>query len=197
MQTAEVTTIDGSQIKGLYLMWTDTTIVVKVVDNLDAYKQKYGSDVINLNASQVMLLKIDGEKYQLYEGCFLTTDDIKMKQRQKQEELKRQIEEANKNNVHYAIGKALKNTGTVSLSIGVPCFVAGIACVSAQHIMQKDEKGRLSLEQIGNVAEAGYYLLPIGASLTIVGIPLYIHGKNIMQMEIKYTGTGAGIAQNF
>ena len=45
--------------------------------------------------------------------------------------------------------------------------------------------------------EASYYLFSIGASLTIVGIPLYVQGKKIMDINITYTGNGAGVAVSF
>jgi hypothetical protein len=43
----------------------------------------------------------------------------------------------------------------------------------------------------------GYILTPMGAALTIVGIPLYVHGKKMLQLDIQYTGNGAGVALNF
>jgi hypothetical protein len=37
----------------------------------------------------------------------------------------------------------------------------------------------------------------MGAALTIVGIPLNVHGKRIAEMNINYTGNGAGLSFNF
>jgi len=44
--------------------------------------------------------------------------------------------------------------------------------------------------------ESSYYLLPIGASLTIVGIPIYVEGKKIMDLNFGYTGNGLGVTMN-
>ena len=49
----------------------------------------------------------------------------------------------------------------------------------------------------GKCATAGCVLLPMGAALTIVGIPLNVHGKRIAEMNINYTGNGAGLSFNF
>ena len=91
------------------------------------------------------------------------------------------------------IGKAFKTTGTVSLSIGVPCLAAGIACCTAGNV----GGNRYNLIARAQCLEASYYLFGIGASLTIVGIPLYVQGKKIMDINITYTGNGAGVAVSF
>jgi hypothetical protein len=46
-------------------------------------------------------------------------------------------------------------------------------------------------------AAAGYVLMPFGAAWTVVGIPLYVKGKYIAELNFNYTGNGAGIAMNF
>ena len=38
------------------------------------------------------------------------------------------------------------------------------------------------------------YTFGNGASLTITGIPLFVKGKQIMEMKVNYTGNGAGLA---
>lgn len=54
---------------------------------------------------------------------------------------------------------------------------------------KKDIKSKL--------ATAGGILFPIGASLTIVGIPLHIHGNKIITMNLNYTGNGIGVGVEF
>jgi hypothetical protein len=44
---------------------------------------------------------------------------------------------------------------------------------------------------------AGYILTPLGGALTIVGVPLYLYGRRLMQLDIKYTGNGAGVSATF
>ena len=44
---------------------------------------------------------------------------------------------------------------------------------------------------------AGYILTPMGGALTIIGVPLYLYGKKMMQVNINYTGNGAGVSATF
>lgn len=46
----------------------------------------------------------------------------------------------------------------------------------------------------GNCTTAGCVLMPFGAALTVVGIPLTVKGKQLMELKINYTGNGAGLA---
>jgi len=48
-----------------------------------------------------------------------------------------------------------------------------------------------------NCAVAGEIMFPIGASMTLVAIPLCIKGKQLMNLNINYSGTGAGLSLNF
>lgn len=43
-------------------------------------------------------------------------------------------------------------------------------------------------------ATAGCVILPFGAAMTIVGIPLFIKGQHLLDLKIDYTGNGAGLA---
>lgn len=100
------------------------------------------------------------------------------------------------------IGKALKSTGGVAIGVGVPCTVAGAILLAVGKSMQKSidytkpEDGKRSIKS-SDLQLAGCILLPLGASLTIVGIPLYAHGKKIMTMNFNYTGNGVGLAMEF
>ena len=99
------------------------------------------------------------------------------------------------NNPNYEIGKALKVSGATSLGIGVPCLAAGLITCIVGNVMHSDNLDDAQTK--ARVLEASYYLLPIGASLTIIGIPLYIEGKKIMDLNFNYTGNGIGMALNF
>ena len=105
---------------------------------------------------------------------------------------------------NLVIGKALKSTGGVAIGVGVPCAVAGAILLAAGKSAEKSlydtsnvsstlKEGRKS----SDLQLAGCILLPLGASLTIVGVPLYVHGKKIMTMNFNYTGNGVGIAMQF
>lgn len=100
------------------------------------------------------------------------------------------------NNPNTALGKALKVSGATSLGMGVPCLVAGLATCIAGNTMNVSKYGT-GLTTKSRLLETSYYLLPIGASLTIVGIPLYVEGKKLMEVNINYTGNGLGLSMNF
>ena len=125
-------------------------------------------------------------------------------------------------NQRKAIASALKMSGIVSLSIGVPCLAGGIASLMYANLVpnpmklyttNKNADASAGLEYVSvevynekvrdftrstHAAEvAGYILTPMGGALTVVGIPLFVKGKQILDMEITYSGTGAGLTINF
>lgn len=114
-----------------------------------------------------------------------TGEDIKAAQR---------VEAAN--NPNYALGKALKVSGATALGIGIPCLATGLATCIAGNVVYVSKYGT-GLTTKSQLLEASYYLFPIGASLTIVGIPLYVGGKKIMETKVNYTGNGIGLSMNF
>ncbi len=125
-------------------------------------------------------------------------------------------------NPNQAVGEALKTTGTISLSVGVPCLAAGMACLMYANFASNPMDGYttsqtkaaadshlqyLTLDEYQSKAQkftsmthaaevAGYILMPMGGALTVIGIPLYIKG-NQMTMQMQYTGNGAGVALKF
>ena len=107
-------------------------------------------------------------------------------------------ERANKTKIqpsspNEVIGKAFLSTGGVALGIGLPCLVAGVATCIAGNVGITDS----NIVQKANCAEASYYLFGIGASLTIISIPLLVHGKRVADMKFNYTGNGVGTTLNF
>ncbi len=126
-------------------------------------------------------------------------------------------------NPNETVGKALKSTGALSMAIGVPCFVAGVACLMYANMKANPTDGYTtsrskadadgSLEYISvdewnnkmqkftrsthNAEVAGYILTPMGGALTVIGVPLYVKGKKMMQLDVNYTGNGAGISVEF
>lgn len=126
-------------------------------------------------------------------------------------------------NQNKALAKAFKTTGTVSLSIGVPCLAAGIASLvyaefipnptdgyttsqtladqdaNLQYMSTSEYVSKLQAynSKVRTLSNAGYICTGAGAALTIVGIPLYCCGKHLMTLEVNYTGNGAGLTLNF
>lgn len=121
------------------------------------------------------------------------------------------------------IGEVLTKTGVISLSTGVPCLAVGIATLMSANFIpnpmdsyttssiQAESNKNLQLisadeyyNKLRNFSDlthalelTGYVLTPVGAALTIVGIPLYVNGQKIMNLDIQYTGNGAGVSINF
>ena len=64
-----------------------------------------------------------------------------------------------------------------------------------------NEKNTNKVQEFSDLTHAleltGYVLTPLGAALTIVGIPLYVKGNKIMQMDVKCSGNAAGLTLNF
>lgn len=118
------------------------------------------------------------------------------------------------------LAKVLKTTGTVSLSVGVPCLAVGLGCLmyanflpnpvanwttSATKATAGSDLRLVSADEYNAAASAftvkthaaelaGYVLTPMGGALTVIGIPLYVSG---MKLNVNYTGNGVGLALNF
>ena len=121
------------------------------------------------------------------------------------------------------IGKAMKNTGLISMSVGIPCVVAGVATLLYSEFMPNPTAGYTTSQTMASqnknlqymsaseyiakledyngkkrtANNAGLILTSTGAALTIIGVPLYCYGKHIMTLNVQYTGNGAGLALNF
>ena len=96
------------------------------------------------------------------------------------------------------IGRALKSTGATAIGFGIPSLLAGTILMGIGY-----SNAKLSNNTIKNVEKhdkckiAGCVLMSTGAALTIVGVPLYVHGKRIADFNVNYTGTGAGVSVKF
>ena len=126
-------------------------------------------------------------------------------------------------NPNVELGKALENTGIISMSVGLPCVVAGVASLIYAEVLPNPTSGFTTSQRLAKqdanlqymstseyiskmegyngkvraASNAGYLLTGAGAALTIIGIPLYCYGKHIMTLKVNYKGNGAGIALNF
>lgn len=97
-------------------------------------------------------------------------------------------------NPNEVIGRAMTTCGGVALGIGVPVLTVGTILTIAGHVMHTDGLLDPKTKTKQRCCEAGCYLMPIGASLTIIGIPLMVEGRKIMDLKINYTGNGVGLA---
>ena len=119
--------------------------------------------------------------------------------------------------------KTFTTMGVIDMAVGVPCIVAGISCLMYANFMEDPTAGyttsKAVAEQYSNrkyisskdyvdklqsyydkknaANTAGYIHTPLGGALTIVGVPLYLYGRRLMQLDIKYTGNGAGVSATF
>lgn len=91
------------------------------------------------------------------------------------------------------IAHALKTTGATAIGLGIPSLFVGTILVAVGNA----PSAKINPITRMNCATAGYVLMPFGAALTVVGIPLHVHGKRIAELKFNYTGNGAGIAMNF
>ena len=121
------------------------------------------------------------------------------------------------------LGKAIKNTGVISISVGVPCVAAGLASLLYANLLSNPTNGYTTSQTLADknpnlqymsaemyiskleeyngkvkaANNAGYIMIGAGSALTIVGIPLYCYGNHLLKLTVNYTGNGAGLSINF
>lgn len=164
---ARVVTLDGKKIVGDYVTKNDSAVILRDWGKLVS---------VPFNTIDKMLLQ--GETFLMRDGEFVKLERLSAAR----------VHPSNPNDV---IANAFRSTGGVALGIGVPCLVTGAICLGVSYAdgVPSNKKMRLGA--------AGSILLPVGCSLTIIGIPLTIHGKRIMDMNVKTSGTSAGLALVF
>lgn len=206
LDPVKVTTSDGRLINGYFIDGTDSTYTIKCADSYII--NKYGADTITFHMTDIRQVYMYNQAYVPYDGKLVAKKSIASKHGTEAAVLsydnKSTIYTSLPGDPNLVIGKALKSTGGVSIGVGVPCAVAGAILLAAGKSAEK------SLYETSNISStlkagrkssdlqlAGCILLPLGASLTIVGVPLYVHGKKVMNMNFNYTGNGVGVAMQF
>ena len=189
--TVTATFTNGQSIEGTLVNLTDTTVTLVPIYSVD-HKE------IVIKPERVKYFSISGVgRYDVVDGKFVPSAKAQAKL-DKMQEQKRTLAAADPNQV---IAKAFKSTGGVCMGIGIPSAIVGAILVgvgnSNPDTSGKPDEVAAKAKTRANCAAAGYVLLPMGAALTIVGIPLNVHGKRIAEMNINYTGNGAGLSFNF
>ena len=174
---------NGQTLNGTLIDATDSTVIFMVEGEVNA-------QTFTIPAARIVSGKLP------HDGRLLVNDGRIIIQNKEDIIAAKQKKMAD--NPNFAIGKALKVSGAFSIGIGVPCLAAGLATCIAGNVMYVSRYGMVSdLTTKSQLLETSYYLLPIGASLTLVGIPLYVEGKKIMDLNINYNGNGLGLAMKF
>lgn len=193
LDPVKVTTSDGKVISGYFVIGTDTTYTIKCTDHY--ITNKYGTDTITFRMADIREVYMYNKTFVPYEGKLVAKKSITTKHGTEVAVVSNgqqaSIYTSKPGDPNYMIGKALKSTGSVALALGVPCLLTGSI------LMAVGFEADLDMITKNQVVTASCILFPIGASLTIVGIPLYAHGKKIMTMNFNYTGNGVGVAMQF
>ncbi len=188
----------GHSIEG-ELVYRDDTLVRMI-------PYYYGKrEPLRITPSEVSYFEVSGiGRFNVEDGRFVPTakaqERIEKKQakqrareREAQVKVSRQLHDraADPNAV---IAHALKTTGATAIGLGIPSLFVGTILVAVGNTPAA--AGQNPTARM-NCATAGYVLMPFGAALTVVGIPLYVHGKRLAELKFNYTGNGAGITMNF
>lgn len=194
--SVKVTFTNGQVLEGAYISHNDTLLLMQ--PNYDQINQ------LEIKPVRVQYFTISGiGRFRTEDGKFVPeakTQAKLEKQRIRQEAHAIVVTEraANPNEV---IGKAFKSTGDACIGIGIPSLVLGTILVAYGNTGLIDSPK--TIDDVNKnatkskCATAGCVLLPFGAALTIVGIPLHIHGKRIAELNFNYTGNGAGMTVEF
>ena len=176
----------GQELSGSFVENTDTTITI-ILDNSTRPLVFSAINIESGTLSDKYIIVRDGKI------IFLSKKELRAEKKQQEKVLAQ--------NPNYVIGKALKSTGGLALGIGVPSLLVGSILMAYGNVgrvdFPKNSEENERNKTKDKCAAAGYVLLPVGATLTIIGIPLYVHGKRIAELNINYTGNGAGLALNF
>lgn len=195
----KVTTNDGVTISGYFVDGTDSIYTIRhQVDK----GGKYGFDTLSFHMQDIYEVKMYGKVFVPVNGKLVLKKSLQNDKTTNYASV--DTYRAKPSNPNLVIGKALKSTGSTAIGVGVPCLVAGAVM---WHIGLKNTVGDMKSDLMNltvdkamsgsRLASAGICLAAIGGTLTVVGIPLHIHGKKIMTMNVNYTGNGAGLALQF
>ena len=188
--TVEVVFTHGQSIEGTLINMTDTTVTLVPI-----YSVEHKEIVVRPERVKYFSISKIG-RYNVVDGKFVPSEKAQAKLLKMQEQ--QTLAAADPNQV---IARAFKSTGSVCLGIGIPSLITGAVLIaigsSSFDTSGNPEEVAKKAKAYANCAAAGYVLLPIGATLTIVGVPLHVHGRRIGELNVNYSQQGAGIAMRF
>ena len=202
-EDVKVLMTDGKEIKGKLVSYNESLLIIEPNTIVKYEKTLSPQKVICFEIEGVGLFKSQGGMFVLEEKS-VSQQEIQRLANDSTKEVptdfwqrvlseRTHMTKIQPSNPNEVIGRAFLSTGGVALGIGLPCFVAGIATCVAGNVNVTTS----NIEQKANCVEASYYLFGVGASLTIISIPLIVHGRRIADMKVNYTGNGVGTTVNF
>ena len=185
---------DGRKINGSLISYTEEVLIIEP-NTLVKYEKKFSPE-------EVLYFTIDGVgKCDSKDGKFIFDESTRIIPEEKASVAEVQPNNVLPSNPNEVIGKALKSTGGACIGVGIPSLIAGTILVAygstGLDVLPQTVEEAEQQQTKRNCATAGCVLMPFGAALTVVGIPLYVHGKHIAELNFNYTGNGAGVAVNF
>lgn len=199
----KVTTNDGVTTSGYFVEGTDSIYTIRHQVDKGGH---YGFDTLSFRMQDIYEVKMYGKVLVPANGKLVLKKSLQNDKTTNYASV--DTYRAKPSNPNLVIGKALKSTGSTAIGVGVPCLVAGalmwhFGLKNTVEDITSDSKNLTVDKMMDNMmsgsrlASAGICLAAIGGTLTVVGIPLHIHGKKIMTMNFNYTGNGAGVALQF
>ena len=183
--------VDGNLYRGILITSTDSTLTIS-----SSYTNEemtfFHSDIVRARIGQYtyiqkngVLTRVSEEEYRADYNASKMQDEMAVNNGLKKKK--------NINNLYYMTGDALTSAGKTALSIGIPSLLTGGALL----IIGNLKSSNMDYFTQAGCATAGYVLMPFGGALTVVGIPLIIKGKQLMEIDFNYTGNGAGMTVHF
>ncbi len=188
-ESVSVQLADGRMIKGTLISYDETEVAIEP-NTFVKYKQKFSpNEVVYFDIEKVGRVKSINGKFVLDESTKIIPEEEPVAVTNTL--TKNQV--VLPSNPNIVIGNAMKTCGAVSMGVGIPTMVTGAILVAVGYTGNPMNR---SYERAA-CATAGCVLLPFGTALTVVGIPLYVKGKYIAELNFNYTGNGAGVAVEF
>ena len=176
--------------------WNNQYELISITDTTLTVVEMKDSVTVTYPAKNLVEVFLPERKlrYYSFNGKLVTEAEMQTARLQADEAERKRYDIMRANNPNYAVGQAMRGVAKGSLLIGIPSLITGTILLGYGLGMQKNHPLSRDSEKYADCATAGMVLFPIGASLTIVGIPLSLEGKELMRLNINYTGNGAGIA---